>query len=158
MIIKLTNIALGIILIVVSALTVIPLAVQTIQSDGGGFGFGLLLLPAILPLSFCIMFGLFGFLNYQRNYERIRKIFIAFHVLVAIIGLAAFIIMPVFPFMMISISIAFGLIMTMNQQNIGRQILINNGLIVICLISILLMLIVSNEGLEFSWLIDLWRE
>ena len=104
------------------------------------------------------MFGLFGFLNYQRNYERIRKIFIAFHVLVAIIGLAAFIIMPVFPFMMISISIAFGLIMTMNQQNIGRQILINNGLIVICLISILLMLIVSNEGLEFSWLIDLWRE
>ena len=135
---------------------IVPLTIQVVKSGGGGFGFGALLLTAVLPLSFCTVFGLFGMIDYEKNYARIKKWFIAGHIMIAIIGVGTFLLIPLYPFLFFSIPIAYGLITTMTRENVGRQILINNGLILICSTIIMTFMIASTEGSIIDRLTELW--
>ena len=135
---------------------IVPLTVQVVKSGGGGFGFGALLLPAVLPLSFCTVFGLFGMIDYEKNYARIRKWFIRGHIMTAIIGIGTFLLIPIYPFLFFSIPIAWGLITSMTRENLGRKILINNGLILICSTIIMTFMITSSEGSIIDRLTEFW--
>ena len=157
MTVKLTNTIIGLLLILISISVIVPLTVQVIKSGGGPFGFGALLLPAILPLSICTVFGLFGMIDYEKNFRRIKNLFIIGHVLTAIIGIGIFLIIPIYPFLFIAIPIAWVLITTMTRENVGRQILINNGLILTCMCTIMALMITSSENSLLEGIVDLWR-
>ena len=157
MTVKLTNTIIGLILILISISTIVPLTIQVIKSGGGGFGFGALLLPAILPLSICTVFGLFGMIDYQKNYRRIKNLFIVGHVLTAIIGIGIFLLIPIYPFLFIAIPVAWVLVTTMTRENVGRQILLNNGLILTCMGILITLLITSSEKSFLERIVDLWK-
>lgn len=151
------NIFVGLTQTILSTLAVIPITVGVIKSGGGGFGFGLMFLPILVPLAFSALFGVFGLVDYQTYYSKTRKFLIGTHILTAIAGVMAFMIMPLFPFLILSIPLAVSLIKSMTKENIGQQLLITNALILLCLIIFLGFWIGASDGGFLEKLTNLWK-
>jgi hypothetical protein len=135
--IKLANITVGLTQTILCTLTIIPMTFSIIKSGGGPFSWGLMVLPIVIPLSFSALFGLFGFFYFYQNYEITKRWLRRTHILTGIAGTLSFVIMPIFPALIVSIPLAIWLLETMTKENIGEKLLITNGLILTCIITYL---------------------
>ena len=142
---------------IICLLIIVPLTVSVVRTGGGPFGFGALLLPAIVPLSFSALFGLFGILDYEKNFSNTRKLMAVVHVITAIAGVATFVFMPVFPFAFVAIPIAAFLLVGMRKENLGQKILITNTLILLCLLAVLYFWLSSAGGNRIEVIQELWK-
>lgn len=100
----------AVILITLSLVVSIPLTVITYQNNGGPWGFGLIGLPILLPLSFYILFGVVGMLRHEHSQ---RKWFVVALGVTFFVGIVSFIILPVYPMALVSVPLilsAFGML------------------------------------------------
>ncbi len=92
--IRMINKISGLLLILFSVTVAIPLVIKTIQTSGGTWGFGVIGLGILIPLSACILFGVAALMMD----EKIQwKIFIAAHGITITTGIAGLFIFPVYP-------------------------------------------------------------
>lgn len=84
----------GAVLILLSITVSIPLLIHTYREGGGPWGFGVIQIPVLLPLSAYVLFGVAGFVR-QRSDQ--RKYFIAAHVVTLLVGLISLYVFPVYP-------------------------------------------------------------
>lgn len=103
--IQILNKAAGLLLILLSISVTISLTIKTFVTGGGTWGFGIVGIPILLPLSAYIIFGIAGWIE---NEALKRKIFITAHWVTLSIGLISLIIFPVYPkvFVLIPLSLA----------------------------------------------------
>jgi hypothetical protein len=151
------NITIGIIQIILCGLTIAPLTIKTIVSKGGGFGFGLIFLPILIPLSCSILFGLIGLLNYLENYRGVKLLLAGTHFLTAVAGIGSFLLIPLFPFVVITIPLAIWLGIAMTRENIGKQLLLTNGLLTTCMIAFLSFCIYGTDKNLIEYVIGIWK-
>lgn len=151
------NITLGIIQIVICGLTVLPMTIQTIVSKGGGFGFGLLFLPILIPLSCSMLFGLIGLLDYKENYKLVKLLITVAHLVTAFSGIVSFLFMPIFPIILLVIQFSIWLLLTLTRNNIGRQLLFINALLTTGMIVFLSFCFHESDKNIVEFLIKLWK-
>lgn len=72
-----------------------PLTVKAITEGGGPWGFEVVSLAILVPLSCYLFFGIAGVLA---NEELQRKFFITAHILTIVTGVGGYFIFPVYPF------------------------------------------------------------
>ncbi len=104
------NKAAGLLLILLSISITISLTIKTFVTGGGTWGFGVVGIPILLPLSGYVLFGIAGWIN---NEAVQRKVFITAHLVTLSVGLITLIIFPVYPkaFVLIPLSLAiFGML------------------------------------------------
>lgn len=85
---------LSIILIVLSIAVSIPLTIVTWRAGGGPWGFGIVGLPVLIPLSAYLLFGIAG-LAKQEVVQ--REWFIGAHIITLVAGIAGLFLFPVYP-------------------------------------------------------------
>lgn len=136
------NKAAGLLLILLSISVTISLTIKTFVTGGGTWGFGIVGIPILLPLSAYLLFGIAGWIN---NESLQRKIFITAHLVTLSIGLISLIIFPVYPkaFVLIPLSLA---ILSMVSKNRFKYFLL----------LMILLAIVANI-LLLKWEIDFDR-
>lgn len=84
----------SILLIILSISVAIPLTIKTVDEGGGAWGFGVIGLPLLLPLSGYILFGFAGI--FRREIAQ-RKIFLTAHMATLVTGFVSFSILPIYP-------------------------------------------------------------
>ena len=82
----------GVILVILSLAVSIPLTLHTWKDAGGPWGFGIVSLPVLIPLSAYALFGIAGVASKGQ-----RILFVSAHAVTLLIGIVAFIIFPVYP-------------------------------------------------------------
>lgn len=136
------NKAAGLLLILLSISVTISLTIKTFVTGGGTWGFGIVGIPILLPLSAYLLFGIAGWIN---NESLQRKIFITAHLVTLSIGLISLIIFPVYPkaFVLIPLSLA---ILSMVSKNRFKYFLL-----------IMILLAIVANILLLKWEIDFDR-
>lgn len=102
--------ATSIILIALSLVVAIPLSIMTYQDNGGPWGFGIIGLPILIPLSFYILFGFVGLIR-REDYQ--RKWFVITLGITFLIGMVMLVILPVYPVAIVLVPLvlsAFGML------------------------------------------------
>jgi hypothetical protein len=150
------NTIIGLLQTIICLLVIVPFTVSVMRTGGGPFGFGALLLPAVLPLSFAGLFGIYGILDYESNFSRTKRLLVLTHVITAVAGVASFLFIPVFPFAFAAIPIAVMLLAGMSKENVGQKILITNALILSCFLFFLYLLFTSDIGSPGEVIKNLW--
>lgn len=81
-------------LILLSVAVTIPLTIRTIREGGGSWGFGVIGLPILLPLSAYILFGIAGALPKDQPQW---KAFLLAHIITLLIGFVTLALIPIYP-------------------------------------------------------------
>lgn len=102
----------GVILVILSLAVSIPLALHTWKDSGGPWGFGVISLPVLVPLSAYILFGIAGMVRGGQ-----RSLFVAAHVITLLIGIVAFIIFPVYPVGLTMIPVVLATVGVINKKH-----------------------------------------
>lgn len=110
----------GLILIILSFTIAIPLTIKTIETGGGPWGFGVIGLPILLPLSTYFLFGITGIMN--QNEERQRKLFIASQIISFATGIISYTIFPVLPWIVILVPLIVGIVSIANKKNFSYYV------------------------------------
>jgi hypothetical protein len=100
-------------LIVLSVGVTIPLTVKTIRDGGGTWGFGVIGLPLLLPLSAYILFGIAGTL--QKD-QRQWKAFLLAHAITLVIGLVSLSLIPIYPGVFVLIPVTLFILGLANKK------------------------------------------
>lgn len=85
---------LGSVLILLTCTVSVPLSILTFQTHGGPWGFGVIGLPVLLPLT---AYSLFGLAPWFKKEATQRRIFLAAHVITIVTGVSSIFIFPVYP-------------------------------------------------------------
>lgn len=95
----------GIILIMFSCIVTIPLTIKTFFDGGGIWGFGVIGVPILLPLSAYILFGIAGVVKDEVIQN---KVFVAAHAVTLTIGIVSLLVFPLYPipFILIPVTLA----------------------------------------------------
>jgi hypothetical protein len=136
------NKAAGLLLILLSISVTISLTIKTFVTGGGTWGFGIVGIPILLPLSAYLLFGIAGWIN---NEALQRNLFIIAHLVTLSIGLISLIIFPVYPkaFVLIPLSLA---ILSMVRKNRFKYFLL-----------VMILLAIVANILLLKWEIDFDR-
>jgi hypothetical protein len=110
----------GIILVLLSGTVVVPLTIKTIETGGGPWGFGIVGLPLLLPLSAYFLFGLAGMVSGE---ARQRNLFITAHVVTIIVGLGSLFIFPFYPALFALLPIALAVLSIRNKKYFRHYLL-----------------------------------
>ena len=111
----------GIILIVLSLTVSVPLVFITWQEGGGAWGFGIIGLPVLLPLSAYILFGIAAV---PRNIARQRKLFIGAHLVTLGTGLTSLYFFPVYPALFVVIPVLLATVGIMSRKRFKLYLLL----------------------------------
>lgn len=136
------NKAAGLLLILLSISVTISLTIKTLVTGGGTWGFGIIGIPILLPLSAYILFGIAGWI---KNKALQRKIFITAHGVTLSIGLISLIIFPVYPKAFVVIPVSLAILSVVSRNNFEYLLL-----------TMILLAIVANI-LLLKWEIDFNR-
>jgi hypothetical protein len=102
---KTTNKVIGMLVLLVSIVTVIPITIRLFVHHGGAFGLGWLLIPLIIPLCAGTGYGILGVLNERLNDSQLNRRFVMVHLLVALAIIVSYISLPVFPYLLYSLPV-----------------------------------------------------
>lgn len=89
----------GVILVVLSFTVAVPLTIKTFETAGGTWGFGIVGIPILVPLSTYFLFGIAGLIS--KNDEMQWRIFVAAHIVSVATGLVCLLLFPLLPFVII---------------------------------------------------------
>jgi hypothetical protein len=120
---------LSLILILLSVTVVIPLTIKTFLDKGGPWGFGIIGLPILVPLSLYI---LFGFAGMMRTPALQRDIFITSHVVTFFAGVIILILLPVYPawLVLFPIILAVAGILSRERYRVFLMVMIILGILI----------------------------
>jgi len=104
---------LGVVLLLLSLGVSIPLTISTLQEGGGPWGFGVIGLPVLLPLSACLLFGIAGL---QQHVVKQREFFIGAQIITLITGIVSFFIFPVLPVFLFLLPVLLSTIGIINKR------------------------------------------
>lgn len=110
----------GVILILLSSTVVVPLTIKTIETGGGPWGFGIIGLPVLLPLSAYLLFGLAGVVSGD---ARQRNLFITAHFVTIIVGLGSLLVFPFYPAFFALIPIVLAILGISNKKYFRHYLL-----------------------------------
>ncbi|MFZ6012159.1 MAG: hypothetical protein ACOYXT_17590 [Bacteroidota bacterium] len=130
------------VVILLSLAVAIPLTIKVYLDKGGPWGFGIIGFPILIPLSFCILFGLVGLI---RSDAWQRKAFMAAHLITFVIGAIVLFIFPVYPALLVSIPLFLALIGLLSRSKFRY-----------CL-SLMLFLTMMSNVLLLKWELDFHR-
>lgn len=133
---------LGVLLVVLSVAVSIPLTLRTWMEQGGPWGFGIVSLPVLLPLSFLILFGIAAL---PAQWVRRREYFIGAHLVSLVVGITSFLMFPVYPALLMVIPVALASIGIVSKRYLRFFLLL---MIVLPIIANLLL---------FKWEVDFGR-
>ena len=132
------NFFVGIISVSGGFLTIIPLTIELLTNLNFGFNFGLLLLPIYIPLFLSLGFGIITTLAYYYNYNSLKlKIYTLLHIIIAIIGSIACLIIPIIPTILIGLPLTIIMLYNLTYKNLENQLLIMNSLVICCEIAVM---------------------
>lgn len=140
--IKLTNRIAGIIVIILSLTVSIPLVIKIYLEGGGPWGFGIIGLPILIPLSFYILFGITGVI---RSDLFQRKVFIITHFITFGIGAIVLFLFPVYPTLLVSIPLLLAIAGLISHSKYKYYLLL------------MMILAVLANGLLLKWELDFHR-
>src|SRR5690349_3459464 len=100
--IKLTNRIAGVIVILLSLAVSVPLTIMVCVKGGGPWGFDILGLQILIPLSCYILFGIVGLIQVE---ARQRKAFAAAHLITFGIGVIVLLIFPARPALLVPVPV-----------------------------------------------------
>lgn len=120
---------LSVILILLSVTVAIPLTIKTCLDNGGPWGFGMIGLPILIPLSLYILFGFTGII---RTPALQRQLFIISHVVTFCAGLTILIIFPFYPswLVLFPVILAVAGILSRERYRIFLIVMITFGVVV----------------------------
>lgn len=125
MTIKVINKIAGIVSILLSILVAIPLMIKAVIEGGGPWGFEIVSLAILVPLSCYLFFGIAGVLVDEALQ---RKYFIAAHILTIITGVGGYFIFPVYPFWMAIVPIGLAVAGIASHRKFTYFLLVMMGL------------------------------
>jgi hypothetical protein len=148
MALKVLNKITGIVSILLSILVVIPLTVKAITEGGGPWGFEIVSLAILVPLSCYLLFGIAGVIA---NEELQRKYFIAAHILTIVTGVGGYFIFPVYPFWVAIVPIGLAVAGIASHRKFTYFLLVMMGL------SIIFNIVLMKWELDFGRTIPLFQ-
>jgi hypothetical protein len=134
MTIKTINKYCGIVSILLSVLVAIPLTIKTIIDGGGPWGFEIISLAILVPLSCYLVFGIAGVLEDEDNQ---RRMFIVAHILTIVTGIVVHFTFPVFPFWVAFVPLTLAMVGIASHRNFRYFLLL---MIVLSLVANVLLL------------------
>jgi hypothetical protein len=126
------NIIIGLMQSLLCILTIFPLAISIIKTKGGGFGFGIILLPVLITLCYSITFGIFGFLNYEKYPATTKKWLVLNFIILLFAGLGALLFSPIPIYLLFLLPLAICIPVLASSMKVGKQILFTNLAIFAC--------------------------
>jgi hypothetical protein len=142
MTIKTINKYCGIVSILLSVLVAIPLTIKTIIEGGGPWGFEIISLAVLVPLSCYLVFGIAGVL---KDDDKQRSVFIVAHVLTIITGIFGYFTFPVFPFWVALVPLTLAVAGIASHRKFQYFLLL------------MILLSLAANGLLLKWEIDFGR-
>lgn len=128
--------------IVLSATVAIPLTIKTYRDGGGPWGFGMIGLPILIPLSLYFLFGIAALL---KTPERQRQAYIISHLVTFSVGLIILILFPVYPLWLVSIPMILALAGIVSRQRYKAFLVL------------MIVLGVAANGILLKWELDFHR-
>lgn len=115
----------GVILIALSLIVSIPLTIMTYRDNGGPWGFGILGLPILVPLSLYFIFGITGLVR-RDDYQ--RKLFMLTVGLTFLVGIVSLIILPVYPILFVLIPSVLSVLGMLSRTRYKYYLIVMIGL------------------------------
>lgn len=125
---------LSIVLLVLSIAVSVPLTVVTWRSGGGPWGFGIVGLPVLIPLSAYLLFGIAG-LAKQEVVQ--REWFIGAHLITLIAGIAGLFMFPVYPVFVAVIPVLLATVGIIDKRHFKALLLLMISLAIVANIVLL---------------------
>lgn len=159
------NITVGFLQLFLNLLVIIPLNVKMISSMGGPFGYGFLVIPVTVPITFASITGFLGVINFKEKREPVLIKSKSSMIVVILFCVAGFFIAGVYRIITTDLSVYFsiGLVlvivliarMEMNTKNREKLLLSTN---IFLLFTLLLLVVAFSDGdkstmelIEFIW-------
>lgn len=135
-----SNKAVGLTQAAINLLIAWPFTYAIIANNGGGFGFGWLIFPLILPLAISVFFGFLVFVDLKENYVFFSWLYISIHLIAGFSGVICLAFIPIFPYIVLPLIVSIILGFSINRDIADKLLLITNGLLLVCELSIVFLI------------------
>lgn len=153
---KYLNYILALFLILILILTIIPLSFKSFYNADETMGLSLIMFPILVPLSFCVLFGIITLFQYRLEINTFYLLFRVSHVIVIIVGAVSQIILHISPLFVFGL--LFSSLSLINYKLVKYDklmILTNSSILAVILIFLLIsVLFAKNPNQSF---IDFYR-